>query len=442
MIHGKRIVTAAGLTLLTVIVVSAGESDGRIPAAPQGMALRATVLSQPQPRPRSPSSRLDARLRKRIHFTYRPEVLAQANKQRAELLRDTITLSFLLPDGKETEPVSVQLREFSWLVRPTYSLTNLTYAISEDGLTALIRARAQEFASAALHSTIVHVEARNGVLYASSDRVAQDGLRLDDGALSAAVQSAVRDGERVLRMSIRMDPGRIFNASGYELGSLEFLGEGLSNFEGSGNGRIANVRKGIREHVNNALVPPGGTFSFNSTLGPVTLSRGWQNALTIFNGDVLLPAPGGGLCQVSTTVYRAALNAGLPIVERTSHSLYVTYYEKYGLGVDAAIFPPGNQDLVFRNDTADYLLLQAYDDGFEARVRIYGRPDGRRVVLQGPFLPHSSAPTFPMRTVRSNEIAWIRTITFADGREAMDTFLSRYKSLPQRLLTGKAVAYQ
>jgi vancomycin resistance protein YoaR len=156
-------------------------------------------------------------------------------------------------------------------------------------------------------------------------------------------------------------------------------------------------------------------------------------ALGIFGGEDLRPVLGGGICQVATTVYRAAVHAGLPITKRANHSLFVTYYEKYGVGLDATIYP-GEQDFTFFNDSPHYLLLQAYAEGDEAVVNVYGTPDGRSVALDGPFLS-SNAPDLMIkdRPIKINEIAWKRSVTYTDGRTAEEVLLSRYKAVPKRL---------
>ena len=150
----------------------------------------------------------------------------------------------------------------------------------------------------------------------------------------------------------------------------------------------------------------------------------------------LVYEPGGGICQASTTVYRAALLAGFPVIERKAHSLYVTYYKKYGVGIDATIYP-GSQDLSFRNDSKYPIIVQAYHEGTNAYVNIYGTPDGRVATLNGPYF----AATAPKEVVKqaggigSNEIVWLHSVQYPDGRTTTDTVESRYKQLPRSLVT-------
>jgi vancomycin resistance protein YoaR len=280
------------------------------------------------------------------------------------------------------------------------------------------------------------LEEKKGVHRAVTDGVAQGGLRYDASSLADRLYRALLDGAQFLDVALISTSGRIRNATSQDLGDLALIGEGHSDFRGSGGGRIANIHKGLTEHVHNAVVRPGETFSFNKLLDPpVTLSKGWHEALVIFDGDRLEMAPGGGICQVSTTFFRGLLAAGLPVLVRKSHSLFVTYYEKYGVGIDATVFP-GQQDLVFVNDTPHHLLIQAEVTGYGAYVRIYGTPDGRNVELRGPYFAQNAPEGFlvPDRPIRGNEIAWVQNVRYSDGSTRDYIVLSRYKAIPKRVV--------
>jgi len=232
-------------------------------------------------------------------------------------------------------------------------------------------------------------------------------------------------------------PGEIVNETGEDFGDLKLIATGKSNFRGSTYARMKNVRKALNEHINNTLVAPGETFSFNSTLeGPVSMSKGWSMAKIIVEGDKLEDAPGGGICQASTTVYRAMLNAGLPEEERRAHSLYVYYYEKYGVGIDATIFP-GQQDLKFKNDTGNYVLLQAYDDGYEAVVNVYGTDDGRVVELEVRTLRRHLRKN--LKCMKGNCVKMkshgLEKLSIRMGKKRKTLLFSRYKTLPLFLVS-------
>ncbi|MFA5800788.1 MAG: VanW family protein [Candidatus Peribacteraceae bacterium] len=274
-----------------------------------------------------------------------------------------------------------------------------------------------------------------GVNRAQTNCIARGGYLYDVTRVAEAVKSALEGDRKEVTVPLLTLPAAIMPAEGDRVGEpLKLLAVGRSNFKGSGEGRKANVRKGLSEHLNNVYVPAGTAFSFNSVLGKsITTGNGWRMALTIFGGSELRPAPGGGICQVSTTLYRAMLQAGLPILEQKSHSLYVSYYEKYGVGQDATVFP-GSQDLSFLNDTGGPLLIQSYNEGDEAFVNIYGYDDGREVTLSGPYFARNAPPDLLEngRKVRANEIVWVREVRKSDVRQR-ETFVARYQAIPRSL---------
>ena len=137
------------------------------------------------------------------------------------------------------------------------------------------------------------------------------------------------------------------------------------------------------------VIAPGETFSFNGTTGARTADKGFREAPVIINGE-LQTGLGGGICQVSTTVFNAAYEAGLPIVSRTNHALYISHYPQ---GRDATVNYP-DLDLKFRNDTGHWLLLRTWVGSSSLTVALYGTPVHRRVVSETkPLLVTGPAPT-------------------------------------------------
>lgn len=241
------------------------------------------------------------------------------------------------------------------------------------------------------------------------------------------IKGEIEDAEIILKTI----EAEVINETNLNLGDLQLISVGRSNFKGSPSGRSFNINKGLTEKVNNVLLSPGEEYSFNSLLGPVTYNRGWKDSLAIFGGRDLRPVPGGGLCQVSTTVYRAALNAGLSITEQYNHSLYVGYYRAFGDGLDSTIFP-GIKDLKFVNDTNNYLLIQAYTQGDDAYVNFYGTPDGRKVNLAGPFYQNKISEEYKEKigNLRRSEIAWLQEIIYPDGTIREEKIVSKYNTNP------------
>jgi len=138
-------------------------------------------------------------------------------------------------------------------------------------------------------------------------------------------------------------------------------------------GRLSNVQL-VSRLIDGTLVAPGGTFSFNDATGERTAEKGFLEAPVIINGEIQ-NGLGGGVCQVSTTVFNAAYESGLPIVARTNHALYISHYP---LGRDATVNYP-DLDMRFTNDTGHWLLLRTFVGAGSLTVNLYGTPVNRRV---------------------------------------------------------------
>lgn len=181
--------------------------------------------------------------------------------------------------------------------------------------------------------------------------------------------------------------------NGNEFNIEDLIGVGKSKFRGSIPSRIHNIGLASSK-VSGTLVPPGEIFSFNQAVGQIDRQNGYQPAYVISGGRTIL-GDGGGVCQVSTTVFRAALDAGFPILERHPHSYRVGYYEQESqLGVDASIYVP-TADLKFKNDTEGYILIVSEfdEDNYSLNFKIYGKDDGREVDISDTrVISKSSAP--------------------------------------------------
>jgi vancomycin resistance protein YoaR len=162
-----------------------------------------------------------------------------------------------------------------------------------------------------------------------------------------------------------------------ELGIEERIGRGESYYAHSIPNRIFNVGL-ASDRINSALIAPGEEVSFNKLVGEVSAATGYRSAYIISQGRTVL-GDGGGLCQVSTTLFRAAMNAGLPILERWGHSYRVSYYEQNSSpGIDATVIAP-SKDFRFKNDTPGHILIQTINDpkNLHLVIEIYGTSDGR-----------------------------------------------------------------
>lgn len=215
-------------------------------------------------------------------------------------------------------------------------------------------------------------------------RASRDGRAVNKGEAMARFDSAVRAlphapmYQIVINVPVYASKPKMTTDKVNSFGIKELIGRGYSEFQGSIPGRIHNVALAAGR-LNGILIPPGETFSFNDAVGDISAATGYQSAYIIKEGRTVL-GDGGGVCQVSTTLFRAALNAGLPIVERRAHAYRVHYYEEggYKAGLDATVFSP-SVDLKFKNDTPAHILIQTKTDtkNLTLTFELYGTHDGR-----------------------------------------------------------------
>jgi len=201
------------------------------------------------------------------------------------------------------------------------------------------------------------------------------------------------------------------------LGITELVGTATTNFKGSPKNRVYNIERSIQE-FDGIVIEPGAVFSFVDYLGEVDGEHGYLPELVIKNNKTE-PEFGGGICQVSTTVFRAALQSGLKITERKNHAYPVQYYKPYGL--DATIYIP-KPDLQFQNNTPGAILLVPEIEGSLLTFSMFGTRDGRTTTIDGPHILESN-PDGSMKTV------FTHTVKDAAGNAFInDTFWSNYKS--------------
>lgn len=236
------------------------------------------------------------------------------------------------------------------------------------------------------------------------------------------------------------------------MGIKEEIGSGTSLFQHSIPGRIFNVTLAAAR-INGILIAPGEVFSFNKALGDVSSFTGYKQAYVIIGGRTVL-GDGGGVCQVSTTLFRAILDAGLPIIERYAHAYRVGYYEQDSPpGLDATVYSP-SPDLKFKNDTGHYILIQSFVDPSVLRLTfiLYGTNDGREVSMTKPVITSQTPPPPPLYqddpTLPKGEIkqvdfaAWGASVYFTrtvkrDGKQIIyDKFVSNYRAWQDIYLKG------
>ena len=275
------------------------------------------------------------------------------------------------------------------------------------------------------------------------------GLKLDaDGTLSA-LNNILSNGYPVVNLVMDSESPQITTANANSLGITDFLGRGETDFAGSPANRMHNIKTGV-EKLNGLLFKPGEIFSTLKAIGSIDEENGFKKELVI-KGDRTIPEFGGGLCQVSTTLFRAALASGLPIVERRSHTYRVSYYEPPA-GIDATIYNPST-DLKFLNDTKNYILIQARVEGTKIIFEFWGKKDGRETSYTNPVVSNITNPP-PVKYIYTADLpagqkkkietahkgadAYFKyTIKYPDERGSVEKiFTSRYKPWAEVWLVG------
>ena len=274
----------------------------------------------------------------------------------------------------------------------------------------------------------------------------KDGLSVDVPATAKALLAAATSATaRTAPLSVRTAPAERSTADAKAMGINGVVGSYYTTYGGIPS-RLHNVAL-VAQLIDGALIAPGETFSFNGTTGERTAEKGFEEAPVIINGE-LQTGLGGGICQVSTTLFNAVYEAGLEIDERTNHALYISHYP---LGRDATVNYP-DLDLKFTNDTDNWLLLRTFVGSGSLTVNLYGTPQNRRVettaqplrVVGAPTIRRVPDPTLEKGTSEVDEYGQpsrstsvSRKVYAADGAVLHeDTWYSSYRSEPKVVRVG------
>jgi vancomycin resistance protein YoaR len=271
------------------------------------------------------------------------------------------------------------------------------------------------------------------VVVSANDEVSvkpgKPGIKLDRKASSAALTAALEQASREpVKLVVAEAPPKV---SADDLAHLEVvLGSYSTPYSAGKVDRTHNLGLAIQA-INKHVVMPGEVFSTDNTIGPRIAERGFREAPIFQDGEVT-PATGGGICQIATTIYNAALFAGLDIVKRSHHSQPVTYAPA---GRDATVYA-GMFDLQFRNTTGAPILILGSLDGSHVNVKIIGKREANRKVR----LERTGLTTMPYETKeipdpelelgkrkvekpgrKGIKVTLVRIITQPDGTEKRET---------------------
>lgn len=287
-------------------------------------------------------------------------------------------------------------------------------------------------------------------------RAIQQDVLVDDIVSTLLSRVSAKPSGDVIAIPMRTTRMSLIGLDGAS-GITELIGRATTPFTGSPKNRIFNIKNGVK-FLSGTVVQAGEEFSTLKTLGAVDNTTGYLPELVI-KGDRTTPEYGGGLCQVSTTLFRATLDAGLPVTARRNHSFRVSYYEKdgngkfIGPGLDATIYEP-ELDFRFLNDTATPILIVGYVVGDKITFEFYGTKDGRTGKVTGPTILTETPAGEPVY-IETTELApgvtkqvefphpggsttATYTITYADGTTKTQEFKSWYRRWPATYLVGVA----
>lgn len=269
------------------------------------------------------------------------------------------------------------------------------------------------------------------------------GRSLDVTATLTQMSQALSTGQNHVKLAIASTQPEFGNeAQAADLGITQLIASETTYYAGSSTERTTNITAAASK-FHGIIIKPGEVFSFNKYLGDVSLDSGFAEALIIANGRTI-KGVGGGVCQVSTTAFRAAFSAGFPIIERWPHAYRVGWYERgFGPGLDATVFSP-YVDFKFKNDTPYHLLIEAYPNSVAGRVtfKFYSTSDGRKVDVSTPIVENVVAhgpdlfeddPTLPEGerkqvdyAVDGADVTVKRTVTLNGSVLSEDTVFTHY----------------
>ena len=369
-----------------------------------------------------------------------------------EILNQSITLAL---------PISQADSSREWHIDPEVLAPMLTFkTIAEERQTTIIPQIKDDYLSAYLEELAQQVEIRTeNPRFIFNDETGEldllaegiKGRSINIETTKAAIQTAMAKGQTNIELAVITQEPEISDfAKGSDLGITELVHAESSYFFGSSEARIQNIETAANQ-FHGLLVPPNSTFSMADVMDEITIDNGYAEALIIFNGQTI-EGVGGGVCQVSTTLFRTAFFAGFPITERHPHAYRVSYYEKTAsnkrdndlAGLDATVYVP-LIDLKFVNDTPYWLLMETYVNRSANRLtwKFYSTWDGRTIEWQTSGLTNVEEPEEPVYKenpeLPSSEIKQVeweadgadirvdRTVYKDDSILFQDTFITQYE---------------
>jgi vancomycin resistance protein YoaR len=308
-----------------------------------------------------------------------------------------------------SKPVKLRFGDKSWTLDPAQLGSFITQTVdpTKSGSEAISVSLDEKKLSSWLNDTLAGDINRDPVdakIAWSNDKQgviavekSQDGAVLKPLTLARSVIDSFWSDHKPVDVAVTVMKPQIDSNNLDALGIVTRVAVGDSSFVGSNDGRATNIKVGA-QLLNGALIPPHGEFSFNHAIGVITADKGYVEA-SVISGERIGRDVGGGICQVSTTVFRAALLAGMPITEWWPHTYRLGFYEQDGWppGYDASILQPdgdpfGGGDFKFQNPTDSWILVESYTEDERVYVILYGAETGYNVSFTDPQISDPIAP--------------------------------------------------
>ncbi len=329
--------------------------------------------------------KIKAEVRQKLGLTGRQQLVLETEVVDTSINKEAATraMEFLNSWGDQT--LLIKYREYNKKltveeIAPLFGLTG--NVLNSDNFQILVRELSEK----------IETDPKDAVFEFENGRVKEFkaeviGVTMDKPKFEKILSEALTDGKtKSIDIPVILEYPKVLAGDVNNMGIKELIGVGKSSFSHSIPNRVFNVNLAA-SRINGVVIAPGEEFSFVKAVGDINRQTGYQAAYVISEGKTVL-GDGGGVCQVSTTVFRAAMNFGFPITERKAHAYRVGYYEQDSSpGLDATVYAP-TTDLKFLNDTGHHILIQAKVDtkNLTMKVEIYGTNDGRVSSISKPVV--------------------------------------------------------
>lgn len=378
--------------------------------------------------------------------TSEPEIKKEGAKEACDMAEGMIKKPLKLSYGQKYWTVPEKTIA-AWIDFKANENKILEADLAQETLTAFLKSLAPEIEQEAKNARF-KIEAEKVVAF----EVGQEGKQIDleetKELIKNALQTPTDENEKNAEIAVSVVIPNAASRNINDLGIKTLIGSGESDFTGSPANRKHNINVGA-EKFNGVLIAPNEEFSVIQTLGEVSAATGYKPELVI-KPEGTIPEFGGGLCQVSTTIFRAAIYAGLPITERKPHKYVVSYYKPTGM--DATIYIP-HPDLRFQNNTSNHILIQKRIEGNKLAFDFYGTDDGREIKIEGPYYTSEWVSPGPAEYIETNTLkkgeqkqiekehkgistVFHRIITRGGEEILKDSFYSKYQPWNAVFLVG------